>query len=274
MRFLTVIGLVGCGGLPETIKNDDTMGLEDSGLGDTVGDSLDSTSDQNHAPVADAGNDVEGLVGYVVELDGSGSSDADGDALDYTWEITDAPGASSATLINGAFVDPQFIPDVEGVYRISLVVSDGALDSAADSITVTAISENGDPVADAGPDQSVTAGATVRLDGTGSADPDGDGLLFSWVLTSKPGGSVASLSSASTANPSFVADLSGSYSVQLTVSDGESYSSPDTVVVTASEEGGGDGGSGCGCHSGSDAAGAFTLAAAGIVGLLRLRRRR
>jgi hypothetical protein len=41
------------------------------------------------------------------------------------------------------------------------------------------------PVADAGPDQMVecgsSAGATVRLDGSGSFDPDGDALTFTWT---------------------------------------------------------------------------------------------
>lgn len=273
MRFLLLTTLVACGGLPETIKNDDTEGTVDSLPDDTGGDPIETASDDNHAPTADAGSDASTMVGMVVELDGGGSSDPDGDALDYEWEITDAPSGSAATLINAAFVDPQFVPDVEGVYHVSLVVSDGAISSAADTVTITATSENGEPVADAGPDQAVTTGATVRLDGTGSADPDGDGLMFSWVLTSKPGGSVAALSSANTANPSFVADMAGTYQVQLTVSDGENYSDPDTVSITASDGGGGDSGSSCGCRTGSAGGGLSTLLLLGAVGLVRLRRR-
>ncbi len=46
----------------------------------------------------------------------------------------------------------------------------------------------GAPVADAGPDQSVTTGATVTLDGSGSTDADGDSLTYSWSLTSVPTG--------------------------------------------------------------------------------------
>jgi len=42
------------------------------------------------------------------------------------------------------------------------------------------------PVAVAGPDQVVSAGAGVELDGSGSFDPDGDPLLFQWQQVSGP----------------------------------------------------------------------------------------
>ncbi len=42
------------------------------------------------------------------------------------------------------------------------------------------------PYADAGDDQSVLSEARVTLNGTGSSDPDGDALSYSWVQTSGP----------------------------------------------------------------------------------------
>lgn len=38
---------------------------------------------------------------------------------------------------------------------------------------------NNAPIADAGPDQSVSVGAPVTLDGSASSDVDGDSLTFS-----------------------------------------------------------------------------------------------
>lgn len=264
-----------CSGLTTTgQKLDDTGYNLDTAADDTAADDTETGGgDQNAAPVADAGDDQSGMVGVVVELDGAGSHDPNGDALDYTWTLIETPSASSATLINAAFVDPQFIPDAEGRYVVELVVDDGELSSAPDTVVITATADNGRPVANAGSDQSVTVGATVLLDGTGSSDPDGDALQFTWTMVSRPGGSAAALTSSSTANPSFTTDVSGTYQVSLTVSDGENYSDPDIVIVSASDSGGGS--SSCGCHAGGPpAGGVFTLAAAGLVGLLRSRRRR
>ena len=90
---------------------------------------------------------------------------------------------------------------------------------------------NSAPVANAGVAQTVTSGATVQLDGSGSRDPDGDSLTFSWSLTSLPGGSGAVLSDASSVTSSFVADLPGTYVAQLIVNDGRIDSPPSTVTI-------------------------------------------
>lgn len=275
MRTLLLLAfLPACGGLTST-----TDKLDDSGGGDLdsvpldTGSPLDSAVDGNSAPIADAGADQSATVGMIVAFDGSGSSDPDGDALDYAWEITTAPSASSAELINAAFADPQFIPDAEGRYVISLVVNDGALDSTPDLVEVTATQDDGRPVANAGADQSVSIGAAVLLDGTASSDPDGDPLAFTWTMASRPGGSTAALSSANTANPSFTADVAGTYQLSLTVSDGTEYSDPDVLVVTATDPNGGGSSSSCGCHAGPSPAGTSTMLLALVAGLATRRRR-
>ena len=92
------------------------------------------------------------------------------------------------------------------------------------------------PVADAGPDQSIRAGATVFLDGTASFDDNTATalLLYSWSFSSLPAGSTATLTDAATATPSFVADVDDTYVVRLTVTDEDGLASaPDEVVVSA-----------------------------------------
>jgi RHS repeat-associated protein len=96
------------------------------------------------------------------------------------------------------------------------------------------IGDNTAPVADAGPDQTVTVGETVALDGSGSFDPDGDALTFSWSL-SVPAGSSASLSDSTAVNPNFLADVTGAYAATLTVNDGALDSDPDVVTIIASD---------------------------------------
>ena len=89
------------------------------------------------------------------------------------------------------------------------------------------------PIARAGAAQTVRAGSTVTLDGTGSSDPENARLTYTWVLISKPPGSAAVLDQAGLGLAQFNADLQGSYRLSLTVSDGELTSSPSSLTVTA-----------------------------------------
>src|SRR5262249_1972847 len=95
---------------------------------------------------------------------------------------------------------------------------------------------NAPPTANAGPDQSIHAGQTVQLDGSGSFDDNTPTLElgYSWTITSKPTGSAASLVGADTIDPSFVADLPGTYEVSLVVTDGnQATSGADSVQISS-----------------------------------------
>jgi hypothetical protein len=74
---------------------------------------------------------------------------------------------------------------------------------------------NTPPVARAGTDQTLNAGAAVTLDGSASYDPEGSAITYSWSQT---GGSNVSLSGRTTASPSFTAPQPSSNSVTLTFS--------------------------------------------------------
>jgi hypothetical protein len=239
----------------------------DTGWTWETGEPLDSATDMNGAPEADAGPDQDATLGLVVQLDGSGSSDPDGDALRYAWRFRDIPGPSSAELVDEDRADAQFLPDMAGVYELGLVVSDGALESEEDTVVITVVDENGAPTANAGPNQTVDVGETVYLDGSDSSDPDGDALQFAWTLATRPGGSSASLNSSTSATPRFTADVAGTYQVTLTVSDGTSTSSEDSVTITATDGGDTDTTTSCGCKSG------HADPALGLLALLFLRRR-
>ncbi len=183
----------------------------------------------NSPPVAEAGMDQTVAVGAAAQLDGSGSSDVDGDPLTYSWSITSAPAGSAAALDDTTSVTPTFMVDLPGTYIVQLVVDDGTVASAPDTVSIT--TTNSPPVAEAGPVQNVAVGATVQLDGSGSSDVDGDPLTYSWSFTSVPAGSTASLSDPTAVGPTFVADLPGLYVAQLIVHDGTVPSAPDTVCI-------------------------------------------
>ncbi len=195
---------------------------------DSAPDTVDRSTTENSAPIANAGPDQSVFVGATVTLDGTASSDVDGNPLTYAWSFVSKPAGSTATLSGATSDHPTFIADASGSYEVQLVVNDGSVDSAPDTVTIT--TENSAPVANAGPDQSVFVAATVTLDGTASSDVDGKPLTYAWSFVSKPAGSTATLSGATSDHPTFVADASGSYEVQLVVNDGSVDSAPDTVV--------------------------------------------
>jgi hypothetical protein len=90
-------------------------------------------------PVADAGGNQLTLVDHLTVLDGSGSYDANLDPLTYSWNMAAKPKDSFANLSDPLVVDPNFVPDVDGWYLISLVVNDGEMDSDPSNATVLAI---------------------------------------------------------------------------------------------------------------------------------------
>jgi hypothetical protein len=98
----------------------------------------------------------------------------------------------------------------------------------------TIVTFNTMPIADAGDDLTVVVGNRVELDGTNSQDPDGDSLLFSWAIIEQPIESTsATLSDANNAITNFTADVSGTYTISLVVSDGTANSTASSVLVHA-----------------------------------------
>lgn len=106
------------------------------------------------------------------------------------------------------------------------------------ALTFTACSDDDEktneaPVAAAGADVTVAVGQTAALTGAASSDPEGATLTYQWTLASRPTGSSATLTGATTATPSLVTDEPGAFAVDLVVSDGTLSSGADRVIVTA-----------------------------------------
>ncbi len=210
----------------------------------------------NEPPIADCGSDLEVETGERATLDGSASYDPEGAAIDFNWAISSVPDGSALEgddIFNGDGDAPAVIPDVPGVYLISLVVSDGEQWSDPDYCTVTAASENQAPVADAGISETLPpcAETAIELNGYGSYDPEGAELEFLWDVLEVPAGSHAdgSLDSGDTgpmgspafddptsATPTFTWDVVGTYVFQLSVYDGDFWSAPDVVTYIVPED--------------------------------------
>jgi len=102
----------------------------------------------NAVPVAHAGADQSVVVGSPVLISGSTSSDLDGDPLTYSWSIT-GPVGNTTSLSSTTGISTSFTPDIEGSYTIQLIVNDGTVNSAPDTVTITATGvTNGRPLPD------------------------------------------------------------------------------------------------------------------------------
>ena len=92
----------------------------------------------------------------------------------------------------------------------------------------------GAPTANATADNTTAyPGTTVTLNGSGSTDPNGLPLTYSWNLTTAPQGSTAQLNNTTVVNPHFAPDKVGQYSVTLVVNNGYLDSAPASVTITA-----------------------------------------
>ncbi len=88
------------------------------------------------------------------------------------------------------------------------------------------------PVANAGPNQTGTAGVAVTLNGSGSTNPIGIGTLqYFWAFTSRPAGSTAVLQNMTTVSPNFTPDVQGVYVILMSVSNGLANDAASVTVT-------------------------------------------
>ena len=135
----------------------------------------------------------------------------------------------ATTFVNGTTLEAA-VPAAQlaaaGTFNVTVFnAAPGGGTSAPLQFTVN----NQAPIADAGADQNVSTGdsahAQVTLDGSGSSDPDGDPLTFTWT------GSFGTRSGM-IVNPSFDP---GTHTVTLTVTDGKGGADTDTVRISVSD---------------------------------------
>ena len=191
----------------------------------------------NQPPVADAGaNQVIALPVNSIKLDATQSSDPDGTIESFSWMKTEGP--SAVTITNVSTSTPVVSGLVEGVYTFELTVTDnrGASTVAQVKVTVLKAAANEPPVADAGVDQTVTlpnsntkSTASVKLDGSGSYDPDGTIVFYSWMKID--GVSAVTINNVNTDAPTVSGLQAGQYTFELTVTDNVGAITKDQVTI-------------------------------------------
>ncbi|MEO8064352.1 MAG: hypothetical protein ABI821_16575 [Pseudomonadota bacterium] len=184
LTILTAVALVACGG----------GGGGSSGGGGAV----------NNPPTANAGANQTVNGNATVTLNGTASADSDGTLAGYAW--TQIAG-TVVTLSGGATSQPTFVaPDVAVATTLtfSLIVTDNRFASSSASTVNVVVNPapNNLPTANAGADQSITAGFIATLNGAASADSDGSVASYAWTQTA---GTAVTLSGGTTALPTFTA---------------------------------------------------------------------
>lgn len=135
----------------------------------------------------------------------------------------------------------QVTPNVLGDYVVKMSVTDGGGGATSSHVTtisvknrrpLAAITSNASPVAlPTGPTVRLPVNTLTTLRGTASADADGDVLTYAWSISSKPATSAAALSAGSGSTVQITADVSGSYVVQLRVTDSGGAFSEQLMIM-------------------------------------------
>jgi PKD repeat protein len=151
----------------------------------------------------------------VVYLSGHGlDSPSHIHTLTYTWDFGDGNTGSGREVTH--------VYTNEGIYTVTLTVTDAWGDSGSDSITVSVI--NPPPIADAGWIQYSHEESGVNFIGTGLDTPSDQSLLtFSWDFGDGMGGSGAS--------QTHTYSIAGTYFVTLTVTDDDGGVGRDRIPV-------------------------------------------
>ncbi len=172
----------------------------------------------NAAPIAEAGPDQVVAAGEPVRFDAGASRDGDGKLVDYVWDLGDGIQARGQTV--------EHIYKAPGRYEVILGVTDDAGVGNSHGEDRLSVRVNAPPVADAGPDQRVTA-SEVQFDGSRSLDPDGRIQEWTWTF----GDSATGTGTGTGARPRHVYAAPGEYRVKLTVRDDSG-----TMSATAEDE--------------------------------------
>jgi hypothetical protein len=182
---------------------------------------------RDHPPIVKAPKSVTTSEGVQVVIAVT-ANDPDGPSIaTLTANLSGLPLGHNAAFVpdpgNGSgtfrwtptYMDARALP-----YTVTFTATNVLSGSASTKILVQ--NSNRAPVASAGGPYSAFVGAPVSFNGTGSTDPDGDVILFSWVYGDGSTGTGAT--------PVHTYTAIGVFGVALTVTDGTLYSVATTTA--------------------------------------------
>jgi len=165
------------------------------------------------------------------------ANDTDPDSNDHlTITSIVSPPTNGTAVINANDQTITYTPSEHffGKDTFTYSISDGHGGTSTAKVTVTVNRVNSPPIADAGKDQMVNENtANVKIDGSGSHDPDGTITSYKWTQTAGP---AVTLSNASNPTPTFTApqvnsDTTLTFSLTVTDNDGSTSTNAATTNV-------------------------------------------
>lgn len=192
-------------------------------------------------PSSDAGQDRFETIGTIITLDANASTD-DGTVVDYSWRQVSGPTVTLQSTVGqqvqfvadaATWRNDRFINDDPLVFELTVTDDQGMYDKDIVQIHIRGY----EPVADAGPDQTIDLSqqsSLFTLDGSGSYDPNGNIVAYRWeqlYLTDSRTVPVT-IEGATTISPNVVVPnltMPAYVIFQLTVTDNDGVISTDTV---------------------------------------------
>jgi hypothetical protein len=189
-------------------------------------------------PVTDAGPDQTVKTGSTVTLNGSNSTDPAVGIASYKW--TQVLGSRVALSNPSARICTFKTPGAAGGkllgFKLAVTNKRGVVNS--DTCFVNVSADDGPPLADAGPSQTVSPYTIVTLNGLGSYDRDGAITSYRWVQI---GGQKVGMPGVDSSHASFVAPNPGAHGAslvfQLQVTDRFGLTSRDWCTVNVVNSG-------------------------------------
>ncbi len=179
----------------------------------------------NLLPLADPGPLRAGFAGEPVRFEGKGQ-DPDGIVIRYEWDFASDGVIDWTSSTSGV---ASWTYDDAGSYLAKFYVTDDSSARVEAQVAVD-VRVNRQPVAIAGDDVETAINQVVQFDGTGSSDPDGDALRYSWDFDDRDGISTDS----DAPRPTFTYRAAGISTVTLRVMDPHiqnSVSDPSELLV-------------------------------------------
>jgi PKD repeat protein len=149
----------------------------------------------------------------------------------YVWDF----GDGTQSPLDG----PSHTYSIPGTYTATCQVTDAAghVDSISLDFQVQPAAAHAqiDVLDTQKPSCAVTGQTTVQLSSTRSTASDGGTVSSTWSLVTRPAGSTATLSSTTSAVPSFSPDVNGDYVVRLHVEDASGLSDDADLTITSEQ---------------------------------------